>query len=656
VEITDPILTPVAADTDPINCTDSKVVTFHYTHGTTEVRGYSVRVSCSAELSFGAGDVVFNDVPGGLVTQSYVDEITPGRVYDVDYVILGGSTGIAADYDLFTVTFDGTATGAGVVSMTDVSLAAMDGLPIMPVDYSGTAGIAVDCTPPAGTFVINNDDTYTTVVGVTLNNGITDANPPIEMEFSNDDATYSGYVAYAATPSWDLAAGDGLKTVYAHFRDALGNVFSTSDDITLDGTAPATSVDALGTYQVDSFFDVTYTIDLEVGSGVASVELYYQLNDGGYVLYPGGPYTGSPISFTHVGDGDYDFYTRATDNAGNLEDAPGAADASTLVDRTAPATSVDALWTYQVDSFFDVTYTIDLEEGSGFASVELYYQLDDGGYVLYPGGPYTASPISFTHVGDGDYDFYTRATDNAGNVEDAPGAADASTTVDTSGPDVTAFEIDGGATYALSTSVQLSWSVTGATSMQFMNEGGSWSGWVPINAGPMAWMLDSSDGTKTVYAQFRDAALIVTDTNDDIILDENAPGPVTGLTATRGNGKVTLGWTNPDEGETGLEVWRAVWHDGDDATSAYPEYDDLDFDEIPTRRSRHLLLRRLSRGRRRELGRRRGRLVHQLPAGRPGRRWRHHGRARHHQRPVPLLRHRGRPASLRPLLRRRSHR
>ncbi|MCC5877578.1 MAG: VCBS repeat-containing protein, partial [Candidatus Sumerlaeia bacterium] len=70
-------------------------------------------------------------------------------------------------------------------------------------------------------------------------------------------------------------------------------------------------------------FDVVYTAsDNTGGSGIAGVELYYQLNDGGYLQYPGGPFTSSPISFdtsTTGGDGTYDFYTIATDNAGNEE-------------------------------------------------------------------------------------------------------------------------------------------------------------------------------------------------------------------------------------------------------------------------------------------------------------------------------------------------
>ena len=47
--------------------------------------------------------------------------------------------------------------------------------------------------------------------------------------------------------------------------------------------------------------------------------------------------TGSFAYTAAAGDGSYGFYTVAFDKAGNREDAPTAADASTLVDAPAPA-------------------------------------------------------------------------------------------------------------------------------------------------------------------------------------------------------------------------------------------------------------------------------------------------------------------------------
>ena len=91
-----------------------------------------------------------------------------------------------------------------------------------------------------------------------------------------------------------------------------------------DGTPPTSFATgpngSLG--QPSPLFNVTFsTDDTHLGTtGIASVELFYQHNGGGFVSY--GSFTTSPISFDTAssgGDGTYDFYTVATDGAGNIE-------------------------------------------------------------------------------------------------------------------------------------------------------------------------------------------------------------------------------------------------------------------------------------------------------------------------------------------------
>ena len=67
-----------------------------------------------------------------------------------------------------------------------------------------------------------------------------------QMSFSNDESTWSGWRAYATSASWTLTTGDGSKTVYARFRDGVGNVSTNvTDTITLDTVAPTGSVEAI---------------------------------------------------------------------------------------------------------------------------------------------------------------------------------------------------------------------------------------------------------------------------------------------------------------------------------------------------------------------------------------------------------------------------
>lgn len=70
--------------------------------------------------------------------------------------------------------------------------------------------------------------------------------------------------------------------------------------------------------------------------------------------------------------------------------------------------------------------------------------------------------------------------------------------------------INSGAAYASSANVTLTNSAadtggSGLTQMQFSNDGTSWSGWETYNA-TKSWTLSTGDGTKTVYAQYRDNA------------------------------------------------------------------------------------------------------------------------------------------------------
>jgi hypothetical protein len=60
------------------------------------------------------------------------------------------------------------------------------------------------------------------------------------MAFGNTANPSSNRQACVSSTGYTITAGDGSKTVYMRFRDALGNTQAsdTTDDITLDQTAP----------------------------------------------------------------------------------------------------------------------------------------------------------------------------------------------------------------------------------------------------------------------------------------------------------------------------------------------------------------------------------------------------------------------------------
>ena len=106
---------------------------------------------------------------------------------------------------------------------------------------------------------------------------------------------------------------------------------------------------------------------------------------------------------------------------------------SQAADVIPPESHVMGLPEVETVSLFEVGYVASDGE-SGVQYVTVWYRKDGGGWTQY-GGAYTSSPVSFdsaTTGGDGLYEFYTIATDNANNVEPAPGTADATVRVFTS--------------------------------------------------------------------------------------------------------------------------------------------------------------------------------------------------------------------------------
>ena len=150
-----------------------------------------------------------------------------------------------------------------------------------------------DATPPTGTITINSGANYTNSTASTLTLTCSDSNSGcFQMQFSNDNSTWSTPEAFATTKSWTLASGDGTKTVYAKFSDNAGNWSgSYSDTIVLDTVAPATTASpAGGTYT--SVLSVTLSCDDSTGSGCGNI--YY--TTGGSMPTTGSPVYSSPIN------------------------------------------------------------------------------------------------------------------------------------------------------------------------------------------------------------------------------------------------------------------------------------------------------------------------------------------------------------------------
>ncbi len=205
-----------------------------------------------------------------------------------------------------------------------------------------TVNNPVDSPPNITSFSINGGAQYTNSQNVTLNISATDDNGLVDMRFSNDGTTWSAWIAYAATASWTLPAGDGTKTVYAQVRDNASpqHISATATDtITLDTVAPAVDFTAVwynaialnggivgggtnATWPSTSDSDVTIQATAsDSGSGVSVVEFRQDGSLVWTISFGAPPYEYFwPTDF--YGDGTYINQVRAYDRAGNFANSP----------------------------------------------------------------------------------------------------------------------------------------------------------------------------------------------------------------------------------------------------------------------------------------------------------------------------------------------
>jgi len=164
-----------------------------------------------------------------------------------------------------------------------------DGIKTVYVQFRNTEGtlsegsisdsIILDTAAPSGTIQINGgeDFTNTATVALTLSADDGTGSGVASMQFSNDSLIWSEWEPYVSSKEWNLSSGDGLKTVYAHFRDNVGNISSTaiSDTITLDTLPPICNVLINNGNNGTHFHEVTLTLNSDDGTGAGVADMQF---------------------------------------------------------------------------------------------------------------------------------------------------------------------------------------------------------------------------------------------------------------------------------------------------------------------------------------------------------------------------------------------
>jgi hypothetical protein len=173
-----------------------------------------------------------------------------------------------------------------------------------------------------------------------------------------------------------------------------------------DLTPPVSEAHDLPLYSASSFAINADSSDQL--SGVKDVKLCYRLDYGTWTEY--GTLSNDAITFNTPSDGYYEFYTIATDNWGNIEQAPSVPDASTYVDTTAP--NVEAPPSIQTE---DPEPTVEWEGSDDTTGIDHYEVSVDHGPFENIGN---RTNYTLENLPKGTHQMTIRAYDNSGNYGD----------------------------------------------------------------------------------------------------------------------------------------------------------------------------------------------------------------------------------------------
>jgi len=183
--------------------------------------------------------------------------------------------------------------------------------------------ITIDFDEPDSLSVsINNGDTYTNSVSVTLSLSASDDNlDSVRCRFSNDGEEWSAYEDYAAVKTWVLETGDDTKTVYYECEDGAENTAeSTTDTIILDETAPQITKTQPNDTISDSTPELRITTDSEADCEFNQDAEFEYGTEEGFSFE-------SEDNFLHEYDDldlpldrEYLFYVKCVDDAGNMDE------------------------------------------------------------------------------------------------------------------------------------------------------------------------------------------------------------------------------------------------------------------------------------------------------------------------------------------------
>ncbi len=366
----------------------------------------------------------------GATTLGDGDTFT-GSPQDVTYTASSNYHG--ADNFKFTVTDTGDPAGCSAEPCDDPVTSSQVTVPITVNDVTAPS-ISLD-QPADGTNTHDATPTFSGTAGthfgdsatvyVDIYAGATASGTPVQTLSTPRDTGTGAYSVDSAT------LADGTYTAKARQSDDSTHTgYSSANTFVVDTVKP-TSKATSPAITNQTMFSVGYTDlgDASPSSGFDKVEIYVKTpGSSTYDSTPAHTFT-SPApsdSFTYTADGDgtYDFYSIAYDNAGNVEAVPLApdnvtivADSSTLLDTAPPSSSIQCNSAPCASSYYnaDVTAELDGNDNLGGSGLKEIRYTTDGSTPTASHGTAVNSGDTFTVSSTTTVKFV--AVDNAGNVE-----------------------------------------------------------------------------------------------------------------------------------------------------------------------------------------------------------------------------------------------
>ncbi len=226
------------------------------------------------------------------------------------------------------------------------------------IDLTATKGYLVDLTATIDVQTGIATWTFTTIDPAT---GEQPIDPTIGL-LPPDDANGSGegFVNYTILPNSSDQTGDVVNALATVIFDTQPPLDTQAILNTLDTGAGLTSTVApLPAFAPASLFNVSWSgSDASNGSALSTFDIYVSVDGGAFNSWLEDT-TLTTAAFQGQNGHSYGFFSIATDNAGNVQAEPSAAQASTLVGATAPAfTSADSTtFTVGANDTFTLTTT-----------------------------------------------------------------------------------------------------------------------------------------------------------------------------------------------------------------------------------------------------------------------------------------------------------